>query len=283
MTLIIGVVTEKYAIQVSDRRTTRRDANGKISFCNHRANKSIIFNNQMLFGYTGKAYIDQAEKERTDLWITKIIRDSSFNSISELTQIIAFKATDAFKQLPDEYKLGLTIFGVGWVRLVSDSLQPVIYRISNSKGPHNTNIPTQAKFTVYPELQPILEPYIAGQTIPGYRRRRLKDQIQKNSNDPQKIIACLVKVIRDIALGNRAVGKSLMVCCLPKSSINKPTLRLPDGQIAYLSISSLEHSNDVMTFFYLPAGKNKKIMYGPHVVSKNTSLTGFKVTSLEKY
>jgi hypothetical protein len=71
MTLILSLVSQTYALQVSDRLVT--DERGKFD---EQSNKSLIcWARDGIFAcsYSGIAYLDEADKLNTDHWIAQIL------------------------------------------------------------------------------------------------------------------------------------------------------------------------------------------------------------------
>src|SRR6185295_11309633 len=105
MTLVLGCLTDRYAVQVSDRR---------ISFPSKEpddtSNKGTVCCAQMSFAYSGRAEI---EGQQTDEWLAHTL--SSAPTFNDAMPILRDKATGAFARsnLPKNQKRHAFI-GTGW-------------------------------------------------------------------------------------------------------------------------------------------------------------------------
>ena len=69
MTLVLNLITESWAIQVSDRRLVWLDR-GKIVRKDDERNKAVMWCNRLAFAYTGLAELGPM-REPTDEWLAR--------------------------------------------------------------------------------------------------------------------------------------------------------------------------------------------------------------------
>ena len=283
MTLILSCLTEEYAIQVSDRRLT----NLKGEVIEDNENKAVDWGGQVAFGYTGLATI---QSRPTDYWLSEALLGSvspqGTVSLNEAIESVRVKATSDFKKIPAKYKRWkrLTIIGVGWVQLFdTKETKPAICLISNcidDKG--NDLVEPKEEFSaflfIYNQLPDGFVAVTIGQQMSLDKASSLKRNItrcvKRKGIGPKPIIRLLFETIRDVAKDNVAVGKSIMVACIPKESLRSSRIRMSDGSIAYLVLSSKPRKFD-RTFLYVPDGQDEGVEYGPNFVLGGSWLRGF--------
>jgi len=66
MTLVLSLITSSWAIQVSDRKLVRLDAEGKVTWKNEERNKAVLWCKRLAFGYTGIAEFGPAVSPLTN-------------------------------------------------------------------------------------------------------------------------------------------------------------------------------------------------------------------------
>lgn len=64
MTLILGYISDQYAVLASDRRVTWIDSDGKVTLREDNENKAIVLTGQFIMGYTGFARLGGTKIEQ---------------------------------------------------------------------------------------------------------------------------------------------------------------------------------------------------------------------------
>lgn len=120
MTLNISCATHEYAVQVSDRRLTK---DRKV--VEDDANKIVLFCGRMAFSYTGLAEIG---KEKTDIWLTRILADPKCQSLSDAVRTIKTRATESFQDVPwSKAQKRHAFVGIGWTNAAGKEVfQPIV-------------------------------------------------------------------------------------------------------------------------------------------------------------
>lgn len=72
MTLILGYISDQYAILASDRRISWVDKDGKITTREDTENKAIVLAGQFIMGYTGFARLGR-ERKKTEQWVCEAL------------------------------------------------------------------------------------------------------------------------------------------------------------------------------------------------------------------
>ena len=141
MTLILSCLTERYAIQVSDRRITGPDG----TLIDDYENKATQYGNLMAFAFSGCAYIGG---RRTHVWLMNAL--ASTQSLLQAVNQVATRATEEFKKIPPTAPFRqLAIVGVGWSNNSDDSdLLPTFVTISNALENSRWVAVTKEKFDV---------------------------------------------------------------------------------------------------------------------------------------
>ncbi len=276
MTLILSCATQKYVVQVADRRLTIIGGKGKGHVVDDNSNKSLLFCGRMTFGYTGLAHING---EKTDRWLTRILAESKCGSLSDACKCITDRATEYFNRMriPQLYKRHAFV-GVGWTRRSNEeSFQPIVCQISNAidSSGHwikQANDKFELRYSIVKESDRfgLLS---AGHEFKGPHRdiviRKLNECIEKDE-DPYSIMEILADAIRTVATYDPTVGESLLAVSIPKDRA---------GDKVILAIAAPPHKTS-LTFLYIPAGKNVGIQYGPNFVCGGSAATDFQGGSI---
>lgn len=283
MTLIIGCVTEKYAIQVSDRRLTGVDG----SIVEDNESKAVDWGGQVIFGYTGIARI---LGKPTDYWLSEALlikmSPQGYISLNEAIESVRSKATRDFKKITvrDKKWKKLTIMGVGWIQLFdTNEIKPTICIISNCLDDIGNHLDTpeeefKAKLLIFKQLPDGFIILDIGQGIipdkVALLKRNIAKVIQHRDISPWPIARLIVETVRDVAEYNHTVGKNVLVASIPKESISNSRIVMHDGTMGCYICSSMPEKHD-RTFFFFPEGKFDGIRYGPDFVLGRSWLRGF--------
>ena len=271
MTLIINCATHEYAVQVSDRRLTK---GGKV--VEDDANKIVLFCGRMAFSYTGLAEIG---KEKTDIWLTKILADPKCQSLSDAVRTIKARATESFQHVPwSKTQKRHAFVGIGWTNVAGKKIfQPIVCRISNFHDTKGTCLnEAQDQFAASIYILGEKDPFTlmsVGQFLPIGEPTELRRLIRRGLAKrvgPQAITRFLVDVVRKAATANTAVGENLLAVSLPRSPVERAAA---SGDVAVLATVP---NTAAMSFLYVQAGRTDGIQYGPNVVCGGAALTEVK-------
>lgn len=279
MTLILSCLTDRYAIQVSDRRLTLQDG----SVYDDDSNKAILVNGRIAFGYTGLAFLDNG-RIRTDDWFLDALIDSHKAnpkaSPMDTFKFVAELATQALSNIDTkpEFKR-LAFIGIGWLRSkVRNGFVPIYLTISNchdSKGRWISR--AQPEFSVLIDSPPDNLPVTLkadGQPLGNNELRnrvyRLLNTCVKGELSPRTMSRILVAAIRHVASSNPLVGKNLIVSSIPKESVRLSTF----------SLTGREPLKHCQTFTYVPENTSMRVEYGPHVFYHGNAIKGYECSNI---
>ena len=273
MTLILSCATQKYAIQVADRRLTIIGGKGNGHVVDDNANKSLLFCGRMAFGYTGLAHIIS---EKTDKWLTRILSESKCESLSDACNCIRDSATEYLKRLSISKILKRQAFvGVGWTKSSTDEhFKPVVCQISNaidSSGNwiNEANDKFELKYSILEETVKfgLLS---AGHEFKGAHRNivmRYLHECIENDENPYDIMKILADAIRTVSTYDSTVGEALLAVSIPK---------VRAGEKAVFAIASTPNKDSLTFLYIIPVGDNKGIQYGPNFVCAGSAMTDFQ-------
>lgn len=110
VTLILSCLTSDNAYLVSDRRLTSFDVPRRI--VDDDTNKIVLLNGHVALGYTGREMINE---DRADVWLAKAVAGVDSRDAAHLGNIIAEKATNAFRKMSFASRYKRHAFqAVGW-------------------------------------------------------------------------------------------------------------------------------------------------------------------------
>jgi hypothetical protein len=258
MTLILSCITEKYAIQVSDRRLTDRDGN----LVDDYENKVTQYGNDIAFGFSGAAYIGN---KRTYEWLADVL--GSTQEPGQIFNEIARRATEAFVRIPSSNPMKrLAIAGVGWGKFTNDSPLVGIYvAISNSFERFEWLSKPKDKFEisgVWLKDKYLLLPPL-GQSVPKRDWDRLNKNIRRcvdHNATPIEIVRLLGQTIRRVAKTNKTISQNLLAVVVPKESV---------GREEVLFMTSHNPRAPILAtpmFFDIPASTDRLMKSGPSLV-----------------
>lgn len=273
MTLILSCLTDRYAIQVSDRRLTLQDG----SVYDDDSNKAILLNGHIAFGYTGLAFLDNGNTRTDDWFLDALIDAHKANpdaSLSDRAKRIARSATQALANVdttPESKRLAF--IGVGWGMCAArEGYSPIYLTISNchdSKGRWISQ--AQPEFSVRAVTPSVKLPVMLisdGQKLGTKLEKRvlrLLNTCVKKGLSPRTISRILIATVRNVASSNNFVGKNLIICSIPKESFHPGTFVLTDNP----------PSGDRQTFAYVPENTYARTEYGPYIFAYGTAIKGY--------
>lgn len=226
MSLIFSCVTERFVIQIGDRRMTLRNDSAPDEYHDH-VNKQVVFRNQMVFGCTGLGWILNMP---TDVWLARYLSDHSFAPLTDALNGICALLNNAFEHVTfDAEKKRLVIVGVGFDRPSPESdWTPCTYIISNAHTPQGFLGATAANEFVLrtgfrkPRTQDHV--FMGAELDPEVRKkadRQLKETalLDDRSNYSQRLITVGSQAIREVAKRNKSVGRDLLMVGIPKEAV----------------------------------------------------------------
>jgi hypothetical protein len=248
MTLIVTCLSPHYVLQVSDRRLS---LGGKA--IERAASKAVVFNNALIFGYTGIAEI---AGKPTDAWLADVLSqhlDSVPRAIEALTQAV---------QVPTDLQRYQHTFVACGFHHPDDKWLPMAITISNMQDgfglqsgaltgwttvgrtprPHETN-----------DVKVLIAGYIKG--ITKERLAGIEATIKRRALvDPNYAAATLVGLVRQ-ASGRfpGVIGKDVLVSCLPRAAVGTPEtiVTVSEPNLKQMSIAS-RLQDDTADLHYVP-------------------------------
>lgn len=282
MTLIVSYIDPSYAIQVSDRRVTFLDAQGRIQRKDDQSNKAVLWSNRLAFGFTGIANLGM--ERRTDRWLARQILEweeaqaaVGDRNPASLLETIAERATEYF----DGPRLSRVVqsqrchaFGVvGWATFPGNGdFEPYLVEL--------TNFPNRewrggfvGRIGRLPNSHSRLWGFL-GQSVSTEMRadlRRALDALNPGADDyPHRVVSVLAQLVRRIAAENELVGKGLQIIVMPRSTIK-------EGQSGGMYAAGGPMNNE-QTFLYVPPDGDTSTFYGPSMVVSSAVVGDFEMT-----
>ncbi len=270
MTLILSCITRNYAIQVSDRRITGI-RNNKLECFDDEANKSVVLCGRMSFGYTGYSGLYDKNNQiiglRTDEWLTDILKTANPKTLYQ-TLICIKKQSPLYLKKINQLR-DLAFVGIGWIHEADETVVPVIVSVSNMKNQDKTVFNHEII-----DLKDSFQLVSHGQELDSSSKSKLERKIRialGNNAGAQAVYRLLQEEVLAVARRDDKVGKSLLVTCIPKSSVVKPPIQIL-GKNALLEIYKEPSStDDVPTFFYVSKDGQNIMQYGPHSVCNGSA------------
>ena len=285
MTLVLSLITESWAIQVSDRRLVWLDPANRIIRKDDERNKAVVWCNRLAFAYTGLAELGPM-REATDEWLARELAESwvdagaADQSQDAVMAAIADRATAAMKRpriargIPAHQRRHAFV-GVGWARFKEeDAMTPYIAQIHNfpQSSNHQTAAADEFGVTILrlpPGDKQIFVNWI-GQELDD-PARRLLDELKRG--DPQSraygsyAAGVMVDIIRTVAANNEFVGRGLLINSLPRWAIH------PGETTTFLLASG--PTNEQLTFLHLPHDQRDAVIRGPRYVCEGRQIANF--------
>lgn len=270
MTLILGLLTHDYVIQISDRRVTSWPS---CNLIDDERNKAIQFNNNLVLSCTGLAEISGMP---TAEWVVKVGAKLT-TSLDEFIKTIQTEATTAFSSLRIQQNLKRHLFtGIGFAQTTNfEQIVPIHVVISNAWDSANKTwldeaknefevsgyiLPPKGRFLFIHSMGANLIPQEVTQT-----KRLLRKAFGKVS--PLGLASILCDTIWQVASRNKTVGKSLMVNILPKLSVESSV-------VGMVGLHPDTKEINFPTFLNIHDDFNNKISYFPYFVGSGLKILG---------
>lgn len=286
MTLVLSLITESWAIQVSDRRLVWIGQNGEIVRKDDERNKAVVWCNRLAFAYTGLAELGPM-REATDEWLTRELSEwwTEAGAVEQtqdaVVAAIADRATTAVRRpriargIPAELRRHAFV-GTGWARFDrKGEMAPYIVQVHNFPTSADHNAPALDKFGVailrLPEGEKQIFVNWMGQELEEPEKALLEelkrgDPISREYGD--RAAQVMVEIVRSVANRNEVVGRGLLINSLSRWAIHPGvagTLLLASGPEA-----------EQLTFLHLPHDKDDPVIRGPRYVCEGRQAANFK-------
>lgn len=286
MTLVLSLLTESWAIQVSDRRLVWLNNAGGVTRKDDDRNKAVVWCNRMAFAYTGLAELGP-KREPTDEWLARELAQSWVDAGAveqrqdAVVAALADRAAAAMRRpriarvIPAHQRIHAFV-GVGWARFEGeDSVAPYIVQVHNFPESTEPTAPATDEFRVAILRLP-----------PGDRRifvnwmgqqlddpsKALLDELQRGHPRSREYGAhaarVMAAVVRSVAASNELVGRGLLINSLPRWAIHpgqSETLLLASGPI-----------DQQLSFLHLPHDEETAVIRGPRYVCEGRQMANFQ-------
>jgi len=272
VTLIISVLTERYAALVSDRRVTW-STRGRVTRQEDTDTKTFMLFGQFIMGFTGVARIDQWRIER---WAMDIFRgvptDQYFN-------VLAQEINGAFDRLGLSGKEPHAFLAAGYANLQPDGrVQPLSVTVSNCLDDRGRVSPSAVrdKFRIHVEPLGNRRQLIksVGWPMNDTTRRalahRVRVVVKGDPSNPALSAGPLVMALRDTARRSKGyVGNAALFASLPRAAV--PAYGVAMGQIDY--------RENAASIFIPEDGRrlDEGAIYFPAIFNPGMSIAGAKM------
>lgn len=283
MTLVVSLISESWAIQVSDRRLVYVGPDGTVVRRDDEKNKAILWCNRLAFSYTGLGELGPG-REGTDAWLARELaawwgeEDRMGQDQGAVIDAIGKRAEVAIRRLTESQSVPRALLrhifsGVGWAQFdARGGLVPYIVDIHNEDAQAQDGIGDNFSRFVHrlPEGEnPIVVRWV-GQEL-GAEEERLGDlrQVDPASKEFGPFAAeVLAGIVRAVAATNGLVGRGLLINALPKWAIHPGS-----GETILLAGGPMWEQ---LTFLYVPSDDDDPVVRGPLYVCEGRQMSGFE-------
>jgi hypothetical protein len=283
VTLVVSLISESWAIQVSDRRLVYVGPDGTVVRRDDGKNKAILWCNRLAFSYTGLGELGPG-REGTDAWLARELaawwgeEDRRGQDQGAVIDAIGKRAEVAIRRLTESQSVPRALLrhifsGVGWAQFDGrGGLVPYIVDIHNEDAQAQDGIGDNFSRFVHrlPEGEnPIVVRWV-GQEL-GAEEERLGDlrQVDPASKEFGPFAAeVLAGIVRAVAATNGLVGRGLLINALPKWAIHPGS-----GETILLAGGPMWEQ---LTFLYVPSDDDDPVVRGPLYVCEGRQMSGFE-------
>jgi hypothetical protein len=279
VTLLLTCVTDRFAVQASDRRLTL--VNGDVA--EDHANKATMLCRQATFAYTGLAQCSVAE--RTDELLLRCLA----RQIAPFDRLLAGLGTDAARairnlplRVPADQRRAVrrtSFVGAGFVGMKnpgqlgraasSDELHPFLAVVSNAQDLTEQWRPVaDQEFATYLRYLDEGEPFLlhaAGQPFTGTSRIALERMLRRSLgrvNHPESLARLMARAVRAVAANNPRVGPNVMCTMIRRTKVTTPTGSFTGGLIP-LTTRIMAREADYFKWPRGPDGEDSQWIYYP--------------------
>ena len=223
MTQILGLVTDDYAIMVSDRMVSFVNADGKVKVRDNSTCKLICYCGELIIGYSGLAEIGG---ERTESWIARKLATSSINDVRRLMRYLSYELTQALAEFSAEYR-NIELAVIGWGSFDDNRLVPFVGTIEYDKDKSTEKGEVVVGFSITPKTQSTNSVIVnAGYELNESRFSKLfrdiRSEVLGNNKTINLVNILKAEIIRTaLSDANSAVGTNLLCAVLPKLAVEE--------------------------------------------------------------
>jgi hypothetical protein len=284
VTLVLSLISESWAIQVSDRRLVYLGPQGQVIRKEDERNKAVLWCNRLAFAYTGLAELGPL-REATDVWLSRELaewwseaegehsQDAIVAAIMERAAAAMRRPRIARNNRPAQ-RLHAFV-GVGWARFDgAGGMVPYIVEINNRDPEVEGEIRARDEFAYLTHRLPDGENPIfvnwVGQEL-GPEKARLEElrKVDPASKEFGPHAAeVMVGIVRAVAARNDLVGRGLLISALPRWAIHpgsRETFLLAGGPMW-----------EQLTFLHLSSDEEDPVLRGPIYVCEGRQMAGFE-------
>jgi hypothetical protein len=243
--MILSCLTDRHAIQVSDRRITRETPTGSIEVLDDERNKVVLVCNRFAISFSG---IAELEGIPTDEWILDVA-GALPHSLQRIVENLASRAEAVVRRLrlPPE-KQHLAFVAIGWAT-GRDAPVPCAISISNAlDDAWRWKESAQSRFRIRPDALADGAPFrliATGVQLSHGRRFQLEREINQcvqRRVGPKPFIDFMVAAVRQC--GSKAVGKNLLAVSVPRAGLDK------GAGVSILMGKPIDESNPQTLYFH---------------------------------
>lgn len=286
MTLVVGLLSPNYVIQVSDRQLVTLEGDGSVRQREGEFNKAVLYCNVMAFAYCGLAEMGP-RRQRTDLWMADRFNAVGHVDQGELLAHLVKEATERMKhplfQRLSKAQRRHAFMAVGWAQIDGGGdLEPYLSLVSNFHAPERGGIEladARPEFQIAHQhrLGPgaVTYAFWIGADLTKREQKFLHDAVKdldpRRSEYPHQAVRALVGQVRSVAGRLETVGKGLLVNILPREAAEDrgPNLMLAGGP-----------EPGHQTFLYVPPDQDTAIVYGPTYACGGVQMANFEARGL---
>ena len=209
MTLILTAITRQSIVQVADMRLTNRRT-GRVA--DEATAKMVSYAGRFVLSFTGPAYMGS---EPTAQWIASVL--SGLTDPARILVALAQSAQEIVRRYPPAYR-GLAIVGAGWLGDPA-SPRPISIQVANF------NFQSGALMSEFQASGSELDPnekirlFAAGVPLPpgplAEVEKLMRRRAGRREERPSEFVTMLVRLARQVAYSNPAVGTDLLVGSIP--------------------------------------------------------------------
>jgi hypothetical protein len=272
MTLVLICLSAEYIVHVSDRRLT--SAANELPTSEH-TNKAIFLDGRYIFGFTGLA---QLGGKRADLWFAQEIQQTEDAPLVDRLLSLGRSLPAAVRYAPPKYRAHAFV-GAGFARSSKAApVEPVAVMLSNFLNPHGRPRQISPAFAVswlrLAERKDFMV-LSAGAELTLTERatvNRLIRKARKAEASIEAIARILAEMVWKVAQRKATVGKSLMICTLPRRALGG------DGEAAEYTSGGIAFNRDDAAFYFLGPETAQGIQFGPTSVTRGMMFTDFRMS-----
>jgi hypothetical protein len=209
MTLVLTAITRQSIVQVADMRLTNRRT-GRVA--DEATAKMVFYAGRFVLSFTGPAWMGS---EPTAQWIASVL--SGLTDPARILVDLAQSAQEIVRRYPPAYR-HLAIVGAGWL---GDPASPRPISIQVANFDFESGVLMRDFHASGSELDPNqkVRLFAAGVPLPPGQLAEVENLMRRRAGRreerPGEFVAMLVRLARQVAFSNPAVGTDLLVGSIP--------------------------------------------------------------------